>query len=53
MEQAKHCHLKTNVTDCKKTSEKGSQRYQNPLNPSLNKTSFLDGKQQRHFWHGD
>lgn len=33
----------------KKTSEKGSQRYPNPLNPSLNKTSFLDGKQQRHF----
>ena len=34
---------------CKKASEKGSQRYPNPLNPSLNKTSFLDGKQQRHF----
>ena len=33
----------------KKPSEKGSQRYPYPLNPSLNKTSFLDGKQQRHF----
>ena len=33
----------------KKKSEKWSQRYPNPLNPSLNKTSFLDGKQQRHF----
>ena len=51
MEQAKHCHwhLKTKVPLLKKTSEKGSQRYLDSLNPSLNKTAFLDGKQQRHF----